>query len=417
MASFCGYCGSELGSSDRFCGACGKGVSETPGVTDNSADFVSDDVGRHKVAGPPRRRLRVVHIALFAVLGVAAGIGVGFLVTDVLFAGETEGQLTPSPTRSDASPTSTVADGPTTTESPATTSTTSSEVDGFGDVFVVGEPLPVFEPGTGDDPALGLQAPSLTGEDGTGTGLTIGPDGKAKIVVLLAHWCPHCQAQMPVLQSWLDSGGLPMGVDLYAVAVLTDRLRDESTWPPAEWLAGEGWTYPTIEDDDEGRAATALGVTGVPLFVVLDGNNTVLGRIAGELDVGQLDTLAQLASEGDFETTNSTIPGDLDLQKPMARPDCDGSYVTFLGASVNPDRYAEEIGDYLERYADAEYLRTDATCTSLRAETESGDAIYAVFFGPFATFEEACQARTRGPPGSYVKPLDNVSDPEELPEC
>jgi serine/threonine-protein kinase len=101
----------------------------------------------------------------------------------------------------------------------------------------------------------------------------------------------------------------------------------------------------------------------------------------------------------------------------MARPLCDGSYATFIFASVEPARYASEISDYLSRYSGSQYLRTDVTCLSLRQRTDSGAVIYAVFFGPFPTFEEACAAVSRGPSGSYVKPLDNVSDPDEIPAC
>jgi thiol-disulfide isomerase/thioredoxin len=286
--------------------------------------------------------------------------------------------------------------------------------DGFGEVVVDGTPLPAFQSGGGDS-AIGLSAPTVTGEDATGAEVTIGPDGRGKIVVAVAHWCPHCQAQVPVLQNWGGSGALPDSVDLYTLAVLTDRTLAEDTWTPGEWLAAEGWMYPTMLDDEVGSAATAFGVSGVPFFVVLDGDNNVLSRVIGELDAGQLDDLVLMVSES--ASANGTVPGDLGLQKPMARPDCDGSYVTFIGASVNPDQYAEEIAAYLTDYPDADYLRSDVTCASLRPATESGDAIYAVFFGPFATFGEACQARAQGPSGSYVKPLDNFSDPEQIPAC
>jgi thiol-disulfide isomerase/thioredoxin len=172
-----------------------------------------------------------------------------------------------------------------------------TEVDdaiGFGDPTVEGTGLPFFE-SSAADPAVGVIAPTVTGADWDSNEYTIGPDGRAKIIVMLAHWCPHCQAEVPVIQDWVDAGGVPEGVDLYGVTVLTNRLRQSSTWPPQEWLEGEGWTSPTIMDDEAGSIVTAYGLTSTPTYVVLDGDNNNLGRFAGEIGVSGLDTLAALA--------------------------------------------------------------------------------------------------------------------------
>lgn len=165
----------------------------------------------------------------------------------------------------------------------------------FGEVTVEGDDLPFLETGAAD-PAVGLTAPTVTGEAFDGEQLTIGPDGNAKIVVLLAHWCPHCQAEVPLVQRWLDSGGLPEGVDLYGVTVLTNRVRDGRTWPPQDWLESEGWTSPTIKDDQQSSIVNAYGMTGTPTYVVLGPDNENLGRISGEIGLGGLETLADLAA-------------------------------------------------------------------------------------------------------------------------
>lgn len=166
---------------------------------------------------------------------------------------------------------------------------------GFGEVTVEGEDLPFFESGAAD-PAVGLTAPTVSGADWDGNEFTIGPDGRAKILVMLAHWCPHCQREVPVIQEWVESGGLPEGVDLYGVTVLTNRLRDGDTWPPSEWLDGAGWTSPTIMDDEQGSAVSAYGLTSTPTYVVLDGDNNNLGRLAGEIGVSGLEFLAGTAA-------------------------------------------------------------------------------------------------------------------------
>jgi cytochrome c biogenesis protein CcmG/thiol:disulfide interchange protein DsbE len=174
---------------------------------------------------------------------------------------------------------------------------TGADAVAFGTVTVEGDDLPVFDP-SASDPAIGITAPTVTGEDWNGNQYTIGPDGRPKIIVMVAHWCPHCQRDVPVLQQWIDDGGLPDDVDMYAVTVLTNRLRDGSTYPPSKWLESVGWTLPTLMDDEGGSIASAYGLTSTPTYVVLDGENKNLGRIAGEIGAtgpGGFDGLVAIA--------------------------------------------------------------------------------------------------------------------------
>lgn len=166
----------------------------------------------------------------------------------------------------------------------------------FGVVTVDGQDLPFFDSATAD-PAIGLTAPTVSGADWNDVPNTIGPGDNAKIVVMLAHWCPHCQAEVPVINQWLADGNLPEGVDLYGVTVLTNRLRDGSTWPPGEWLDDAGWTSPTIMDDEQGSVVRAYGLTSTPTYVVLGPNNENLGRYAGEIGIAGLDALSQIAAD------------------------------------------------------------------------------------------------------------------------
>lgn len=166
---------------------------------------------------------------------------------------------------------------------------------GYGEVTVEGTDLPFYSAGT-EDVATGLTAPTVTGNDWNDSEYTIGPDGRPKILIFLAHWCPHCQREVPVVQDWIDSGGLGDDVDMYGVTVATNRL--QSNWPPQDWLESEGWTPPTIMDDENGTAVFAYGQSGTPFYVVLDGDNTVLGRLSGEVGVAGLETMKALAEGG-----------------------------------------------------------------------------------------------------------------------
>lgn len=167
----------------------------------------------------------------------------------------------------------------------------------FGEVTVEGQALPTVDLTSGD-PAVGQQAPVITATDLEGNQITIGPDGRPKIVVLLAHWCQFCQAEVPILQEWVDSGGLPDDVDIYGATVLTNRLRDSSTWPPTEWLESEGWTIPTAKDNQDQTIASSYGLTGTPYYIVLDGDNTNLGRFSGAVGVDGFNAMAAMAQAG-----------------------------------------------------------------------------------------------------------------------
>jgi thiol-disulfide isomerase/thioredoxin len=166
----------------------------------------------------------------------------------------------------------------------------------FSDVTVEGQDLPFFDSAS-TDPAVGQVAPTVTGGDWDENQYTIGPSDSAKIVVMLAHWCPHCQAEVPIINQWLAGGNLPDGVEMYGVTVLTNRLRDGSTWPPGEWLDGQGWASPTIMDDASGSVVSAYGLTSTPTYVVLGPDNENLGRFAGEIGVAGLDSIAQVAAD------------------------------------------------------------------------------------------------------------------------
>jgi serine/threonine-protein kinase len=112
----------------------------------------------------------------------------------------------------------------------------------------------------------------------------------------------------------------------------------------------------------------------------------------------------------------TTVPGDLVLWLPMARPPCDGSYIVMVGAAVTPGLYASAISDILVRFPGSGYLRTDQTCASLRASS-GGNPIYSVFYGPYATAGEACSTRDQIGGDSYVKVLDGFSDPSAAVRC
>jgi thiol-disulfide isomerase/thioredoxin len=163
-------------------------------------------------------------------------------------------------------------------------------------VQVTGAPLPA-DTDAADDPAVGMAAPELRGAGFDGSPVAITDDGKAKLVVFVAHWCPHCQREVPVLVRWLQDGGLPASVSLYVVSTAVDQARPN--WPPSTWLREAGLTAPVLADDAQGSAATAYGLGAFPFFTAVDADGEVVARDSGELTPAELDQLAaELAAAG-----------------------------------------------------------------------------------------------------------------------
>jgi len=158
------------------------------------------------------------------------------------------------------------------------------------DVHIVGDALPDYA-GSADDPAVGQPAPVVEGETFDGDAISVG-DGPA-VLVFLAHWCPHCQREVPVILDWLASAGAPEGVRLIGVATAIDDSRPNH--PPSAWLEREGWELPTLVDDDTGSSSRAYGLSSFPYFVAIDADGNVAARAAGELSPDDLEALLDVA--------------------------------------------------------------------------------------------------------------------------
>ena len=163
-------------------------------------------------------------------------------------------------------------------------------------VSVSGNPLPPFAGDPTGDPAVGLPAPALEGEDFAGTPVAITNDGRPKVVLFLAHWCPHCQEEVPAVQSYADTTGLPDGVDLLSVA--TSYTPTRPNWPPSAWLAREGWSFPVLVDDPASTAFTAFGQGAFPYYVLIGADGTVALRLSGRQDPARLAAMMAQLAEG-----------------------------------------------------------------------------------------------------------------------
>ena len=220
-------------------------------------------------------RIRVAQLAAVALIVAACGVG------------------TPPDQVSSSSPvaappaTLSPADPSTTTTTSTTTPTTVPAL-AYGTPTVSGTALSVFEDGT--DAAVGSPAPLVVGQSFDGSDVRIDPaDGRAKVILFLAHWCPHCQNEVPIVQAWLDGNDLPESVDV--IAVVTATREDQPNFPPADWLTREGWSAPVLVDDQANQVAGAFGLKAFPFFVVVGSDGLVVERLAGAIPVSEFERL------------------------------------------------------------------------------------------------------------------------------
>ena len=156
-------------------------------------------------------------------------------------------------------------------------------------VEVVGEALEALSD-SGDDSTIGLTAPTLNGYAFDGSNLSVTPgDGKPYMLVFLAHWCPHCNREIPRLIEWQASGAIP--ADLQIIGVSTAVASDRPNYPPSQWLVAKGWPWPVMVDSEAMDAAEAYGVSGYPFFALVGADGKVKVRGSGELEIDQLNQI------------------------------------------------------------------------------------------------------------------------------
>ena len=165
----------------------------------------------------------------------------------------------------------------------------------FQKVKVTGDKL-VQLPQGGADPAVGKAAPTLTGYDLEGRPVTIDPgsDGKATMVVFLAHWCPHCNYEIPVLNEWKAKGLMPPNLRVVGITTASDEVKPN--WPPSKWLVAKEWTFDQFADSEGTEAAIAYGASGWPFLVFIDAAGNVTSRVSGEVPVEEITAAANAAA-------------------------------------------------------------------------------------------------------------------------
>ena len=224
---------------------------------------------------PPKRNLLWLWVGLGAVVALAAGLAI------ISAGGDEELSVGSVPGAVDDSAATDGTDqfGSAVTTIPDQTATPGESTGEVWPVTYTGSPLEEL-PREGDDPAIGQPAPILSGFTFDGTPVAVDPSKGPVMLVFVAHWCPHCNREIPELLEWQASGAVPD--DLQVIAVTTGVDPSRPNYPPSEWIAGMGWDWPVLADSQTQDAAIAMGLTAYPFIVILDTDGNVLTRWTGE---------------------------------------------------------------------------------------------------------------------------------------
>jgi cytochrome c biogenesis protein CcmG/thiol:disulfide interchange protein DsbE len=177
------------------------------------------------------------------------------------------------------------------TSSAQSGSTTTHET---GPVAVAGATLPRYG-GPNNDGAVGHAIPTLSGESFDGSKISIGPTGEPQVVMFVAHWCPHCQAEVPRVVDLAKQGAFD-GLGVSTVATGTNP--NYPNYPPSAWLAEQAWPFPVMADSTQSTAAEAYGLSAYPFFVFVSADGKVAGRATGEISPDDLTKILDALRAG-----------------------------------------------------------------------------------------------------------------------
>ncbi len=156
-------------------------------------------------------------------------------------------------------------------------------------VEVTGDPLPSLSSVVDVDPAIGMATPVVEGATFDGNAMSIGGStDDATLYVFLAHWCPHCNDEIPELIELDNRGGLPDGVNVVAVSTGVDN--SGPNYPPSDWLIDKNWPtkWPVMADSVESTAFVVNGGGGFPYLMLVDADGNVLDRDSGAKSAEEL---------------------------------------------------------------------------------------------------------------------------------
>jgi len=160
-----------------------------------------------------------------------------------------------------------------------------------------GEVLPRLDASLAADPAVGMTAPTITASYFDNSETTIDfADGQPRVVMFMAHWCPHCQAEVTALVDRFANEGVRADVELIAISTSVDE--GAPNYPPSSWLTAEAWPIPVVRDSATNDLATGFGLSGFPFFAVVNSDGEIVARQSGAIPQSQWNVFLDQALTG-----------------------------------------------------------------------------------------------------------------------
>ncbi|MCU1359382.1 MAG: hypothetical protein JWN99_671 [Ilumatobacteraceae bacterium] len=160
-------------------------------------------------------------------------------------------------------------------------------------VTVTGTPLAQLPSDGSADPAIGQAAPVLSGYTFDGSPVTYDVADGPVMMVFIAHWCPHCNREVPELIKWNADGKVPTGLQVIGVTTAVNPAYPN--YPPSSWIESFKWPWPVLADSENQDAAIAMGLSGYPFVVIVGTDGKVITRWSGEKGEDGIQSLVDAA--------------------------------------------------------------------------------------------------------------------------
>lgn len=139
----------------------------------------------------------------------------------------------------------------------------------------------------------GQAAPSISGVD-MYTGRTVSlqeMQGKPTLLTVWAHWCPHCQKELPIIQQLSQEQAGNFNFLTVSTSAGSQPAAGQYA-TPATLMKTQGITMPSLRDDGT-KAMQALGAEGFPTLLMIDADGNAVGKASGEMPKDQLLSFMQ----------------------------------------------------------------------------------------------------------------------------
>lgn len=159
-------------------------------------------------------------------------------------------------------------------------------------VAVVGYGLLLFRPGillhtadpttsggSSDGGVVGVLAPTVSGENYAQQAVSVDPTQHGAVVVVVAHWCDHCQSDFRRIAKATAAGNFELDEPLIAIST---RHLPFLSWPPTSALDLNHFPGEVIVDTD-GSLGSYFHVNVTPTWFFTDRNGVIREIYDGEL--------------------------------------------------------------------------------------------------------------------------------------